>query len=100
MKVTLIILIALVINWSAVSASALKIALANPASVNCEEEGGKIEMRKTSQGDEYAVCVWKCECGEWALFRGECKACTCAKWHAFYDSDGKLISKCVKKFGK
>ncbi|MDD5043614.1 MAG: DUF333 domain-containing protein [Patescibacteria group bacterium] len=49
-------------------------ALANPASVYCEEQGGKLEIRKEPAG-ENGVCVFSdgSECEEWAYFRGECQ---------------------------
>ena len=47
--------------------------LANPASVNCEKKGGKLDIRKGKKG-EYGVCKFPNgkECEEWALFRGKC----------------------------
>jgi putative hemolysin len=49
-------------------------AMANPASVFCEEQGGKLEIRTQQDGGQYGVCVFAGvgECEEWALFRGEC----------------------------
>lgn len=49
------------------------VGIANPASTNCVEKGGKIEIRKGKQG-EYGVCLFEDnrQCEEWALFRGEC----------------------------
>jgi putative hemolysin len=48
------------------------IGLANPASVNCEKIGGKVDIRDGT-GGQYGVCVFTngTECEEWALFRGE-----------------------------
>ncbi len=47
--------------------------LANPASVYCEEQGYKLEIRTDEQGS-YGVCLFPdgSECDEWAFFRGEC----------------------------
>jgi len=47
--------------------------LANPASVNCIEKGGRLEIRKSKNG-EYGVCLFEDnrQCEEWALLRGEC----------------------------
>lgn len=47
--------------------------LANPASVNCTENGGTLEIRKNKQG-EYGVCLFEDnrQCEEWALLRGNC----------------------------
>lgn len=49
------------------------VGLANPASVNCINKGGSLQMRQSAAGT-YGVCVFKGgrECEEWALFRGEC----------------------------
>jgi hypothetical protein len=47
--------------------------IANPASVNCVNLGGTLEIRKDKDGGEYGVCILNgSECEEWALFRGEC----------------------------
>lgn len=48
--------------------------IANPASVYCVENGGRVVIRKDKNGNEYGVCVFKDskECEEWALFRGRC----------------------------
>jgi putative hemolysin len=47
----------------------------NPASVFCEEQGGKVEIRTDSEGGQYGVCVFQdgSECDEWAYYRSECK---------------------------
>jgi putative hemolysin len=49
--------------------------LANPASVNCLEQGGTLEMRQDASGGTYGVCIFPdgSECEEWAYFRGECR---------------------------
>lgn len=53
-----------------------KIGIANPASVYCEENGGKLEIQTAADGSQTGMCVLvdgtKCE--EWAFMRGECKA--------------------------
>lgn len=47
----------------------------NPASVCCEENGGKVDLRQDSSGGVVGICVFAdgSECDEWAYFRGECK---------------------------
>jgi len=49
--------------------------LANPASVYCEENEGKIEIREDEQGNQAGWCIFpdNSECEEWAFFRGECQ---------------------------
>jgi putative hemolysin len=48
--------------------------LPNPAAVFCEEQGGKVDIRKDGQGGQYGVCMFNdgTECDEWAYYRGEC----------------------------
>ncbi len=48
--------------------------IANPASVNCEQKGGKLEMRDRGELGQYGVCVFadNRQCEEWAMLRGEC----------------------------
>jgi putative hemolysin len=48
--------------------------MANPASVNCIAQGGKLEIRTDNTGGQYGMCLFPdgSECEEWALFRGEC----------------------------
>lgn len=49
--------------------------IANPASVFCQQQGGKTEIRKDAKGNEIGYCVFpdKSECEEWAFQRGECQ---------------------------
>jgi putative hemolysin len=53
--------------------TAERVALANPASVNCIKVGGKLAIQHTSHG-EVGMCRLPSGnvCEEWALFRGEC----------------------------
>ena len=48
--------------------------LANPASVNCGNVGGELQIEKNGAGAEYGVCVFEDnrQCEEWALLRGDC----------------------------
>ena len=48
--------------------------IANPASTNCINNGGTLEIKDSPQG-QYGVCIFndKSECEEWAFFRGECQ---------------------------
>lgn len=48
--------------------------MANPASVFCGDQGGKLEIRHTAEGDTgYCLFPDGSECEEWAFYRGECK---------------------------
>ena len=49
-------------------------SMPNPASVFCEEQGFKLEIRTASDGSQTGLCVFPdgSECDEWAFFRGEC----------------------------
>ena len=46
----------------------------NPASVYCEQNGNKLEIRTAADGSQSGVCVFPdgSTCDEWAYFRGEC----------------------------
>jgi putative hemolysin len=46
----------------------------NPASVHCEEQGNKLEIRTAADGSQSGVCIFPdgSECDEWAYFRVEC----------------------------
>ena len=52
--------------------------IANPASVFCEQNAGRLEIRTGPNGGQIGVCVFPdaSECEEWAYFRGECAAGT------------------------
>ncbi len=47
--------------------------MANPASVYCEEQGYKVEIRDEA-GGQVGYCVFPngAECEEWAFYNGEC----------------------------
>jgi putative hemolysin len=47
----------------------------NPASVYCEEQGGRLEIRTDASGAQAGVCLFEdgSQCDEWAFFRGECQ---------------------------
>ncbi len=48
--------------------------IANPASVYCEQYGGKLEIRTDETGGQMGICIFAdgSECEEWAYMRGEC----------------------------
>lgn len=48
--------------------------LANPASVNCTQQGGTLVIELRPDGGQFGVCVFvdNYQCEEWALLRGEC----------------------------
>ncbi len=70
-----IIIIAIVGIIYFVTATKNEVGLANPASVFCIDNGGKLEIRTDSTGGQVGFCVFndKSECDEWAYFRSECK---------------------------
>ncbi len=51
-------------------------SMPNPASVFCEQQGYKVEIRTASDGSQSGACVFPggSQCDEWAYFRGDCKA--------------------------
>jgi putative hemolysin len=48
--------------------------MANPASANCIQKGGRLVIRKHQDRGEYGICVFddSHQCEEWAMMRGEC----------------------------
>jgi len=48
--------------------------MANPASVHCAQVGGRVVIERRPDGSEFGVCLFSDnrQCGEWALFRGDC----------------------------
>ena len=54
------------------------VGLANPASVNCVERGGRLEMVE-GPGGTAGVCLFGdgSRCEEWRFFRGECAPGQC-----------------------
>jgi len=50
----------------------------NPASVYCEQQGNKHEIRMAANGSQSGICVLPdgSICDEWAYFRGECGLAT------------------------
>ncbi|MDB5489624.1 MAG: hypothetical protein JWQ58_3339 [Reyranella sp.] len=65
-----------VVLWAAAAAaqSPPSPQLANPASVNCTQQGGTLNIERRPDGGQFGVCVFtdNYQCEEWALFRGEC----------------------------
>ena len=48
--------------------------MANPASVNCTEQGGRLEIEERGDDGQIGVCTFEdnLQCEEWALLRGDC----------------------------
>ncbi len=70
------------------------VAIANPASVFCAENGGTSVVRKSPEG-EMSDCTFPdgASCEEWALFRGECNVAGVSNTGIY--SDGKTEVKVV-----
>jgi putative hemolysin len=54
--------------------SGSEVNISNPASLHCEENDGKVDIRTDETGGQVGVCVFPdgSECDEWAYLRGEC----------------------------
>lgn len=50
------------------------VGMANPASVNCAEQGGRLVVEARGDGGQFGVCIFddNRQCEEWALLRGNC----------------------------
>ncbi len=64
----------LVLCALALSATAQTSRLANPASTNCQRQGGTPAIERRGDGGEFGLCRFEQgrACEEWALFRLEC----------------------------
>jgi len=51
-----------------------QVNMPNPASVYCEQNGNKLEIRTAADGSQSGICVLPdgSICDEWTYFRGEC----------------------------
>lgn len=49
-------------------------SLANPASVNCTDQGGTLVIQTRGDGGQYGICLFEDnrQCEEWAMLRGNC----------------------------
>lgn len=49
-------------------------SIPNPASVYCEQNGGRLDFREDTEGGVVGFCLFAdgSECEEWAFFRGKC----------------------------
>jgi putative hemolysin len=79
--------------------------MANPASVYCEKNGGKLELRQDASGAVAGICIFPdgSECDEWSYFRDECKpddsfatvepaAASAARLRVVYFKEGQILS--------
>lgn len=59
---------------SPATAATATVLLPNPASVYCEKQGHRLEIRTAADGSQNGVCIFAdgSECDEWAYYRGEC----------------------------
>ena len=71
-----IVVTVIIAFWAAGAAAQTQSSpqLANPASVNCTQQGGTLTIERRPDGGQFGVCTFtdNYQCEEWALFRGEC----------------------------
>jgi putative hemolysin len=77
-----------------------KAGLANPASVNCTDKGGKLQIVDTPDG-QIGICTFEDSsvCEEWAFFKQECKPGELLPRNAG-PAGNKSFSKCLDQNGK
>ena len=65
-------------NDAKTEAGPQRVGIANPASEHCVKNGGKLEIRKNSEGGEYGICHLAdgTQIDEWELFRRDNPAST------------------------
>ena len=83
-KITMIVIVIASLTLTACSvfqvqkteftATEMPAGMPNPASVNCEQNGNKLEIHTAADGSQSGVCIFPdgSSCDEWAYFRGEC----------------------------
>jgi len=51
-----------------------QVGMPNPASLYCEQNGNKLEIRTAADGSQNGICIFPdgSACDEWAYYRGEC----------------------------
>jgi putative hemolysin/membrane-bound inhibitor of C-type lysozyme len=56
--------------------TAAVVNLANPASQNCVDKGGRLILEKNRKGGQFGICTFpdNLQCEEWAMMRGDCPA--------------------------
>ena len=72
--VIVIVLVSLTSKFLIQSRNTTNTQIANPASVNCIENGGKLSIVNKPEG-QIGMCTFSdgTVCEEWAYFRGECQ---------------------------
>lgn len=85
------------------------VAVANPASVKCEQDGGLDKILYDANGNQYGLCMFGdgSVCDEWAYYRGECQKGAClrhcdaigSRSEGWYDCNQKLLfwDKCANE---
>lgn len=66
----------------------------NPASVYCEQQGGKVQIETAPDGSQSGLCVFNdgTSCDEWAFYRNECQK---GQSKAAAKSDSDLIKEAM-----
>ena len=75
MRALLVLILAFAIPAATAQTPAARPKLANPASQNCIDKGGKLTIEKNGKGAQFGVCTFpdNLQCEEWAMMRGDCK---------------------------
>ena len=73
-NVLFLLLAAILVAGCTRSNSANNSQIANPASTNCIDKGGTLDIRTASDGSQTGYCTLADQtvCEEWAYYRGEC----------------------------
>jgi len=85
------------------------VAVANPASIKCEQDGGQDKILYDQNGGQYGLCMFNdgSVCEEWAYYRGDCQKGACmrhcdaigSRSEGWYDCNQKLLfwDKCANE---
>jgi putative hemolysin len=95
------VMVLLVTGCSSAPATPPPAAMPNPASANCVEKGGKLDIRTEANG-QVGYCKFPdgSECEEWAFFRNECQPKTpIVPATAIANMPNPASANCVKRGG-
>ncbi|HEY3343815.1 MAG TPA: DUF333 domain-containing protein [Anaerolineaceae bacterium] len=83
------------------AASPTAVAIANPASMFCTGQGGKLDIVTAADGSQSGSCTLPSgtQCEEWAFFRGECGGATPAAAQGIPPAPGKDDPKAAQQAG-
>lgn len=75
-KIAILLLVLFAVSLIGCTKTKEQTQIANPASVYCEQQGGKVDIVTAADGSQSGNCILAdgTVCDEWAYYRKECPA--------------------------